>query len=201
MSHNVDNIDPAAIAAVTAVGAENTDGSIFIPATDFQVISGTWTRSQGVAGTLLTRTADAAAHELIANIPWSQRTTASRGRKATAFRLAYSVDTADLDDVTLDIYTLADGGDDVGTVRATYGGLTNNDTDADGQHRSAVDRGDDTDAPELHTMTLTPPTPAYPGAALGMYAVVTVDGDAGAAGVFTLAGLWVDFSETTVDLA
>lgn len=184
---------------VTEILAENTDGSLFIPASDFVGISGTWTPGIGANGPTLVRTAGTGTEKAVASIPLPQRTSASRGRKPTAFRLVYSVDTADLDDVTLDVYSLTDGGDGLLPTRAAFGGLTGNDTDADEDHDTAAERGDDTGAPENHTMTVTPPAPAYPSAAEGLYAEVTVDGDAGGAGEFTLRGLWIDYDETLVD--
>ena len=77
------------------------------------------------------------------------------GLKPFALEVQYEVATADADDVRFLIQKVTLGADGSPAVVATLAG--DDDADYDADHDTAVKRGDDTGAPELHTATITIP--------------------------------------------
>ncbi len=178
---------------LTAAIQEDTDGCIWVPATKGMSQSGTWTASHNGTLPIVTRTANAASDVYWVNLEIPGKLTASKGFKITSIETIYKVETADLDDVTSTLYRITYGGNGVAATSveepSTY----------DAAHDTAGERGDKDagTAPGEHTMTTNITTPIYDGAAkVGYMMKVVVDGDAGPAGVFTLKGFLVHYSET-----
>lgn len=178
---------------VDSILAENTDGRVWVPASEFVGVTGTWTLTQPGDVLVLTRTAAAATEFAVAPIPMPFRTTALRGRKPTSMELIYSVNTANADDVQLELMQLTANGDNNAPTAGAFF------TSFDSEHDNATKRGVATGAPEEHTQTVTITSPAYNASAEGLHLRVTVNGDAGAASVVAIKGAFVNFDETLVD--
>jgi hypothetical protein len=171
----------------------NTDGQIHITAGDIpdDAVIATAT---GANGNVVKRRAGSAA-TTSTRIPLSlpARSTASRGRQITSYDFVYSVNTADVDDVQLRLYTTATPADNSAMAAPSLVAVT-----YDTAHDSAAKRKDSTGAPEYHTATMTVTTPAYIGDGEGLYLDWWTDGDAGAAGVVDVYEVVVYYTETLV---
>ena len=187
-------------AEIAALGAENTDGQMQIPILGGVGDAGTWTAAVSSGGLVtVTRTADAGAGSYWLEIPAPNRSTASKGIKPTGLSVNYSVNTALLDDVRFELWKVTQGADGSARTAAEIVGADNADYDA--AHNTAIERGDNFGAPELHLAVVTDAAPAYLGTGESLLLRVYVDGDAGAAGVFVLTSAILLYSETLVDLA
>jgi len=128
-------------------------GEVFIEAhTLWQGLSGTYTEYFDDTNNRwrVERTANAADEVMAVVIPANY----FRGTniKPRGIRLYYSVNTADMDDLTLEVYTSTPPAD--GAIKAAGSAIHTNGT-YDSDHDSAVKRGDDTGAPEYHTLEFT----------------------------------------------
>lgn len=186
---------------VAALGAENTDGQLQIPLLAGLADGGTWTAAVTSGGLVsVARTAADAPDSFWVEIPVPSRTSASKGIKPTGLRVNYSVATADAADVRFELWKVTQGADGAARTAAVLFGDADEDYDA--AHDTAVKRGDDTAAPELHLAVVSDAgTPAYLAAGETLMLRCYVDGDAGPASVVTVTSAVLLFSETLVDLA
>jgi len=128
-------------------------GEVFIEAhTLWQGLSGTYTEYFDDTNNRwrVERTANAADEVMAVVIPANY----FRGSniKPRGIRLYYSVDTADLDDLTLEAYTSSPPAN--GVIKAAGAAIHTSGT-YDSDHDSALKRGLDTGAPEYHTLEYT----------------------------------------------
>lgn len=188
-------------AKVAALGAENADGQVPIPLLAGLADGGTWTAAVTSGGLVsVARTAADAPDSFWVEIPVPSRTAASKGIKPTGLRVNYSVATADAADVRFELWKVTQGADGAARTAAVLFGDADEDYDA--AHDTAVKRGDDTGAPELHLAIVTDAgTPAYLAAGETLMLRCYVDGDAGPASVVTVTNAVLLVSETLVDLA
>jgi len=133
-----------------------TKGEVFIlPHTLWQGVTGTWTEFFDDTNNRwrVQRTAAAADNVLAIVVPAHHlKGLDGSDRKPRGIRLYYSVDVADLDDLTVEAYTHAPpaNGSQIAAGTAIH---TNGTYDAD--HDTALERGDSTAAPEYHTLEFT----------------------------------------------
>ena len=186
-------------AKVAALGAENTDGQLQIPLFAGVADGGTYTKAVTSAGLrTITRTAADAADSFWVEVPVPARTASGKGIKPTGVKLVYSVGTADAQDIRAELWTRvvpADGS--AVAAPAVYGGST--DAEYDAAHNTAAERGDDTGAPEHHTMVMTVAAPAYLGDGVELLLRIFCDGAATSAiiirdAVLLYSALHVDLS-------
>ncbi len=179
---------------VSAIVAENTD--VIVPMDvlgQFFAVSGTWTPARpATAQYRLRRTAAAAAHDLALKAFPRSRTSTSKGIKVTGFKMAYTVGTADINDVTVAAaYQVLPATGSAPAAAVSFGAIT-----YDAAHDTAPERK----AVGSHTMTVTFGTPVYLPAGVDCVEVLlNVDGTA--SGVFDLLGAELLCSETLVDAA
>lgn len=187
-------------AVTDAIVAENADAFHWVNPHEAVAVSGTWTPTYATALPILTHTAAAAAEVVTFPVDGIFREAASKGLQLDTVDCWYSIDTADLDDVTLELIEFTGTADGTIPTAAVLGGDA--DADYDAAHDTAAERGDDTGAPEYHKLTMTPTgNVAYLGAENGLCLRLTVDGDAGPNGVFVLYGILINFTEARVDAA
>jgi len=202
-SNTVTIIAPASVASnktltladtsidMAAMIAENTDGQLFIPASEMVAVSGSWTLSEASDVAIQTRTAAAASHKVIFPVDLRGRTTASRGAKITGFELVYAITVEIADDVAPALIVTTLGGDTVAPTAAAAAITFATASD------SAVKRGTVAE----HTAVATVDTPAYIADNKGYHVSVTVDDTTGGNAVVAIKGLLVNFSESLVDIA
>ena len=186
---------------IAALGAEETDYQIEIPILGGLEDGGAYTPAVTAGGLeTVTRTAAAGIDSYWLSVPVPLRTAASRGCKPRGLRVNYTVNTADLEDVRFEDWKVTQGADGAARTAAVLFGEDNADYDA--AHNTAVERGDDTGAPELHLAVVTDAgAPAYLATGESLRLRVYVDGDVGAAGVFVLTSANLVYSATYNDLA
>lgn len=107
----------------------------------------------------------------------------SHGHRLVSVEMNYQVSTADLDDVTVTVLRYTPPADNVAAAAGALAGAY------DAAHDTAAERGDDTANPENHTLVFTLNTPVHLDADEAIVVLVTVNGDAGAAGVFDFRSL------------
>jgi hypothetical protein len=173
----------------TAVHAENTDGQLFIPASEMVAVSGTWTLSESSNVAIQTRSTAAASHKVIFPIDLRGRTTASKGAKITSIELVYQITTEVADDVQPALIVTTLGGTGVAPTAAAAAVTFATATD------SAAKRG----AVAELTAVATVDSPAYIADNKGYHVSVTVDDTTGGGAVVIMKGLLVNFSETLLD--
>jgi hypothetical protein len=195
-------IDGTAITAasqITQVGTVDGlehNGSVSVPVHDLEGISGAWTLAYDAAAHLFysERTAAATTDSAALDIPAvALRDASGSGRRPTGLTLYYRVATADLDDVSVVAYKTNTPAD--GTVVAASSMSTAQTFDA--AHDTAAERGDFGAGPKQHTMDITfaAAQQVYFNDGEGMHLEITVDGDAGAAGVFRLYKVVLHYKE------
>jgi len=102
--------------------------------------------------------------------------------------MSYSVNTADLDDVRVELWLKTLPANGASPTAAVIVG--NVDADYDADHDTAAERGLDTGAPQLHRAVVTDAAgSAYLGTNQQLMVRVIVDGDAAGLGAFILTGL------------
>lgn len=173
----------AVVGVKQKAGADaETDKQLVIPLAAGVADGGTWTKAITSGGLeTVTRTAADAPTSFWADIPIPTKRTAAKGIKPTGLLVNYTVATADVADVRFEVWKVTQGADNAARTAAVVFGEDNADYDA--AHNTAVERGDDTAAPELHLATITDAgTPAFIGAGETLKLRCYVDGDAGAAG-------------------
>jgi hypothetical protein len=173
---------------------ERTDMAVPISLHAGSAESGTWSFAARGSMPALERTAATSTDVYWLDIIVPGRNATDLGIKPTSLEVKYEVDTADLDDVTFELvkYELGADGAAHNTPSSTLAG--DNDAHYDAAHDTAAERGDDTAAPELHKAVITVPSPAYLTTRELLRLKITVDGDAGGAGVFALIGAVMNYS-------
>lgn len=181
-----------------AESAEDTDGHIAIPLMNGIGDGGTWTKAVSTSGLFsAARTANSGNHSFWADIPVPGRTTASRGVKATAVKVAYSVDTAAADDVRVELWEETLGADGSNPTAAVLGG--NLDAHYAAAYDTAAERGANGAGTKNVTLTMTLPTPAYLAANKRYRLRFFVDGDAGGAANVILRSAHLLLSQRLLD--
>lgn len=189
----------AAAAQAAALGAENTDGQMQIPLFSGIADGGTYTKAITSAGVrTVTRAAADPADSFWVEIPVRARTSTGKGIKATGVKLVYSVNTADAQDIRAELYKRVIPADNAAPAAPTLLGGDQN-AHYDDAHNTAAERGDDTGAPENHTLTMTLPAPAY--LADGEQLLLRIFCDGAATSVIVITDAILLYSETLADLA
>ena len=143
-------------------------------------ITGAWTEAFDADVTnafQVQRAAAAAIESAVLNIPGTELLDASgAGRRPTGFRLVYSVNTADVNDVNIEVFQQAQPVD--GSAPAPVSISTGQTYDS--EHMTPAQRGDSTGAPEYHTLeaTFDPALTDFLNAGDTLKAIITVDGTA-----------------------
>ena len=145
----------AELLAVGEMGAIVQLGKIgFDPHNRLEAVSGTWTESYDGGLNLWKNVRTAAATTEVAVLDFSSvalKDSTGAGRKPIGMQLIYALDTADANDVDVEVFKTSSPADGVAKAAVT---LSTGQT-YDAAHDTAGERGDSTAAPELHTMTIT----------------------------------------------
>ena len=143
-------------AHASLVGRGDADW-LFISAHALEAVSGTWTASYASNVPISTRTSAAATEVATFNLE-ALRAQDPKFRQARvkALKLAYSVDTADLTNLLIELVSINAPGNGSIPVGAVVAGDA--DADYDAAHNTAAKRGLDTAAPEEHTLLMTIPS-------------------------------------------
>lgn len=181
----------ALVDTAAALVAANTDVTIVGDLSQGAAASGTWTLTrQGTALLRLRRTAAAAIEVFGQRFPVRSRTTASKGFRATGFKLVYAVSTADVDDVSVAGAVLLTPATGSAPAAATALGAVT----YDAAHDTAAERK----AVGNHTMQGTFATPLWLNAEpLVVELAITVEGTA--TGVVDIIGIELLGTEALID--
>uniref|UniRef100_A0A6M3J7R9 Uncharacterized protein n=1 Tax=viral metagenome TaxID=1070528 RepID=A0A6M3J7R9_9ZZZZ len=191
---------PTSSVDMSAVVADNTDGQLSIPIHTGIAEAGTWTKATAAGLQTVTRTAAGAAQSYWIPVPIGNRSTASKGIKPTGLLVNYTLNAEDADDCRFELWKVTQGADNAARTAAALFGEDN--ADYDEAHNLAAERGDSTNAPELHLATIVDAgAPAFLATGEELLLRVYVDDTTGGNAVFVLTSAILTYTEQLLDYA